>query len=58
MHTFRHHYPKYLIEAAGLGLFMISASVMTALVEHPASSIRKSSLIQFYVDSLLVWQWG
>jgi aquaporin Z len=37
MNTFRRHYPEYLMEAAGLGLFMISAAVFTALLEHPTS---------------------
>ena len=36
----RHHWPEYLMEAAGLGLFMISACLVTALVEHPASPVR------------------
>jgi aquaporin Z len=33
----RDHWPEYLMEAAGLGLFMISACVFTVLVMHPAS---------------------
>lgn len=41
MHVLRRHYPEYLMEAAGLGIFMISASVVTTLVEHPASLIRQ-----------------
>ena len=36
------HWPEYLMEAAGLGLFMISACTMVALLEHPASPIRQS----------------
>lgn len=36
----RDHWPEYLMEAAGLGLFMLSACVATVLVEHPASSVR------------------
>lgn len=35
----RHHWPEYLMEAAGLGLFMISACVFTVLLMHPASSV-------------------
>ena len=35
----REHWPEYLMEAAGLGLFMISAAVMTALLEHPHSPL-------------------
>jgi aquaporin Z len=33
----RSHWPEYLIEAGGLGLFMLSALSFTALLEHPAS---------------------
>ncbi len=36
----RSHWPEYLIEAAGLGLFMISALCFTALLEHPGSPVR------------------
>lgn len=36
----RRHWPEYLMEAAGLGLFMISACIATAFVEHPASPVR------------------
>ncbi|WP_244329301.1 MIP/aquaporin family protein [Tolypothrix sp. PCC 7910] len=42
MQTLRKHYPEYLIEAAGLGIFMISAAVVTALLEHPNSLIRQA----------------
>ena len=42
MNTLRQHYPEYLMEAAGLGLFMISAAVVTAILEHPASPIRQA----------------
>jgi aquaporin Z len=33
----RKHWPEYLMEAAGLGIFMVSASVFTILLYHPAS---------------------
>ncbi len=33
------HWPEYLMEAAGLGIFMISASVFTAIFEYPGSPI-------------------
>jgi aquaporin Z len=42
MNTLRHHYPEYLMEAAALGLFMISASIVTAILEHPASPIHQT----------------
>lgn len=35
------HWPEYLIEAACLGLFMVSACSFTVLLEHPASAIRQ-----------------
>lgn len=35
----RSHWPEYLIEAALLGLFMISASVFTMLLEYPGSPL-------------------
>jgi aquaporin Z len=42
MNALRHHYPEYLMEAVGLGLFMISAAVFTTLLEHPASPMRQA----------------
>ncbi len=33
------HWPEYLIEAAGLGSFMISACLFTALLHHPQSPV-------------------
>jgi aquaporin Z len=36
----KNHWPEYLIEAGGLGLFMISASGFATLLEHPASPLR------------------
>jgi aquaporin Z len=35
------HWPEYLIEAALLGLFMVSAALFTALLEYPGSSIHQ-----------------
>jgi aquaporin Z len=40
--TLRRHWPEYLMEAAGLGLFMVSAAVFTTLLEHPASPVRQA----------------
>ncbi|NJM68648.1 MAG: aquaporin family protein [Acaryochloris sp. RU_4_1] len=42
MNILRRHYAEYLMEAAGLGIFMIAASVITLLLEHPASLIRQA----------------
>lgn len=36
----RKHWPEYLIEAAGLGIFMISALGFATLLEYPASPVR------------------
>lgn len=36
----KRHWPEYLMEAAGLGLFMVSACLVTILLEHPASPIH------------------
>jgi aquaporin Z len=36
------HWPEYLMEAAGLAVFMISACMVVALLEHPASPVRQS----------------
>lgn len=33
----RTHWPEYLMEAAGLGLFMASAAIVTTVLEHPHS---------------------
>ena len=34
------HWPEYLMEAAGLGLFMVSAVVITTLLEYPGSPLH------------------
>ena len=36
------HWPEYLIEAALLGAFMISACVFAVLLEHPSSPLHRS----------------
>jgi len=38
----KRHWPEYLMEAAALGLFMVSAILFTVLLEHPASPIRQA----------------
>jgi aquaporin Z len=42
LEALRHHWPEYLMEAAGLGIFMISACVFTTVIEYPGSPIRHS----------------
>lgn len=34
------HWPEYLMEAAELGAFMVSACLFTVVLEHPASAVR------------------
>src|SRR5574342_250979 len=36
------HWPEYLMEAAGLGIFMLSACLFDVLLEHPASPFRQA----------------
>ncbi|MEZ5356126.1 MAG: aquaporin [Bryobacteraceae bacterium] len=36
----RRHWPEYLMEAAGLGLFMVAACLTTVALEHPSSPVR------------------
>ncbi len=35
----KHHWPEYLMEAAGLSLFMLSACVFATILVHPASPV-------------------
>lgn len=35
------HWREYLMEAGGLGLFMVSACAFTTLLEHPGSPVRQ-----------------
>lgn len=36
----KRHWPEYLMEAAGLGIFMVSAGVFTTLFEYPGSPLH------------------
>jgi len=40
--SLRRHWPEYLMEAAGLGLFMVAAAGFGTLLEHPASPARQA----------------
>src|SRR6266568_7059461 len=35
------HWPEYLMEAAGLGIFMLSACAFAVLLEHPMSPVNE-----------------
>jgi MIP family channel proteins len=40
LRSLRQHWPEFLMEAALLGLFMVSAGIFTTLIQHPTSPIR------------------
>ena len=40
MNSLRKHWPEYLMEAAELGIFMVSACSVVALLEHPGSPLH------------------
>jgi aquaporin Z len=42
--SLRSHWPEYLMEAAALGIFMISAGAFTALLESPHSWLGRAQL--------------
>jgi aquaporin Z len=42
METLRKHWPEYLMEAAGLGFFMISAGVFGTVFEYPGSPVHQA----------------
>jgi aquaporin Z len=39
-HALAQHWPEYLMEGAELGIFMMSACILTALLEYPASPVH------------------
>jgi aquaporin Z len=40
--TLRAHWPEYLIEAWALGMFMVSAGVITTLFDYPGSPVNRA----------------
>lgn len=40
--TLEQHWPEYLMEAAGLGLFMVSAGTFGTLLEYPGSPVHQA----------------
>ena len=42
LHALKQHWPEYLIEAAGLGFFMLSACAFGTLLEYPASPVHQA----------------
>src|SRR5947207_12861539 len=41
INALKQHWPEYLMEAAALGIFMISACRFGILLEHPDSPVRR-----------------
>jgi aquaporin Z len=41
INAFRQHWPEYFMEAAGLGIFMVSAGVFATLLEYPQSPVHQ-----------------
>ncbi len=58
LYVLKHHWPEYLMEAAGLGTFMISAVVFTVILEHPASSVRQAIVNPFLRRMLIGIEMG
>lgn len=52
------HFPEYLIEAWALGTFMLSACLVTALLEHPASPVRQAISSAFVRRGLIGFAMG
>lgn len=42
LQAIKNHWPEYLMEAAGLGLFMLSAGLFGTLLEYPGSPVRQA----------------
>ena len=40
--SLRHHWPEYLMEGGGLGLYLFVACVVATLLQHPASIVQQS----------------
>src|SRR5215510_737465 len=40
--TLKRHWPEYLMEAWGLGLFLISACAFAVLLQHPRSPVPRA----------------
>lgn len=53
LEAIRRHWPEYLIEAWALGMFMLSAGVVTVLVEHPDFPIRSAVDSEFARRALI-----
>ena len=54
----RAHWPEYLIEAAGLGVFMVSACAFGALLGYPASPVVQAVPDPLARRGLMDSPWG
>src|SRR5215469_16431602 len=52
-HALRTHWPEYLMEAAGLGLFMVSAGLFGTLLEYPHSPVHRAIADPFVRRTLM-----
>ena len=41
LNALKQHWPEYVMEAAALGTFMITACLFGILLEHPGSPVRR-----------------
>src|SRR6516162_4081972 len=53
IHALRTHWPEYLMEAAGLGLFMVSAGLFGTLLEYPQSPVHRAIADPFLRRTLM-----
>jgi aquaporin Z len=49
----RMHWPEYLMEAAGLGLFMVSAGLFGTVLEYPQSPVHRAIAAPFVRRTLM-----
>lgn len=53
LETLGRHWPEYFMESAGLGIFMISAGVVTTLLEYPNSPVHQAIADPFLRRALI-----
>ncbi len=42
INALRHHWPEYLMEGFGLGLFMLAACAVSVVLDHPSSAVHRA----------------
>jgi aquaporin Z len=52
----RAHWPEYLMEAAGLGIFMILVCMVDALLEYPVSPVHQTIRAPIVRAILRAWR--